>query len=30
LQDVISSMGGSAEFDGAAQSITLNFKILQE
>lgn len=30
LQDVISSMEGSAEFDGAAQSITLNFKTLQE
>ena len=30
LQDVISSMEGSAEFDGSAQSITLNFKAQQE
>ncbi len=30
LQDVISSLEGSAEFDGSAQSITLNFKAQQE
>jgi len=30
LQDVISSLEGSAEFDGSAQSITLNFNRLQE
>jgi signal transduction histidine kinase len=30
LQDVISSLEGIAEFDGSAQSITLNFKAQQE